>query len=70
MRAAIAGMYSYDYKSFEDLYGTRDNASDVEDEEDEDAVSDPFGRERVTRPYLAPTEQSETGYMGLDAPLG
>lgn len=59
MRRQVSAMYNKPYGNVENTYG-RSNDDVGED--------DPFSRE--VRPYLAPTEQTDSGYRGLEPPVG
>ena len=71
MRNSIFKLYSskYEYVKFKKLYGTRDAPRGGNLVDDGFQADDPFGRTSGPRPYLQQTEQFETGFAGLDAPL-
>lgn len=64
----IAGLYNETYKTLNQLYGE----SSDDDVVDSDGTIPPYRSNSTSevRPYLQPTEHSETGFRGLEAPVG
>lgn len=67
VRKLISSLYDSEYKTLKEMYG----GSNDEVGEDDDGVIPPYqAASRSPRPYLQPTAQDESGFTGLEPPVG
>jgi hypothetical protein len=78
VRKSLASVYDYDYRTTKELYGGSNDEDGFVPDGDDERVDSPFVSQfdpkRDTRPTswsnYAQTPQSDSGFAGLDAPLG
>lgn len=73
VRQLLAKLYDEEYKTLKDLYGgSSDEVGEYHDDDGEERELPAFtsNRSRVTRPYLQPTEFDDSGFRGLEPPVG